>query len=340
MAESRDQWMQIDGVTPSAAIPGGYLEIQGTGLAGSGWEQPAVSFGESRGRLIYSSPRRLVVGVPEEATGSALTIRVAGTDSPPIPFALGRLLGKDLHPVANPAVDSHGNVMTTQSGPRGKKTPVSIYRIASDGGSVSAFITGIVNPTGLAYRANGMLLVSSRYDGTIYEIAPTGEMEVFAEGMGIATGIALDSDENLYVGDRNGTVFKISPEQKIFVFATLEPSVAAYHIAVGPHDNLFVTAPTTSSFDPVYRIDPEGTVSVWQRGFGRPQGIAFDSENRLYLCASFRGKRGIFCLGGDGGVEPVVAGQGIVGLAFAPDDTMVVATGSSVYRIPRSDWTQ
>ena len=40
-------------------------------------------------------------------------------------------------------------------------------------------------------------------------------MEVFAQGMGIATGLAIDGDENVYVGDRTGTVFKISPDRKI-----------------------------------------------------------------------------------------------------------------------------
>ena len=70
--------------------------------------------------------------------------------------------------------------------------------------------------------------------------------------MGVATGIAFDRDENLYVGDRTGTIFKISPDRQIFVFATIEPSVAAYHLAFGPAGDLFVTGPTTSSFDHVH----------------------------------------------------------------------------------------
>ena len=46
-----------------------------------------------------------------------------------------------------------------------------------------------------------------------------------ALGMGIATGIAFDREENLYVGDRSGTIFKIARDRQIFVFATLEASV-------------------------------------------------------------------------------------------------------------------
>ena len=329
--------LRIDSVSPPAAIPGGFLEVRGAGMAGDTCEQPEVLVGGSSGRLVFGSATRLVVNVPSGAKAGEIRVHAGGMDSPPVPFALGRLLSGDLHPVANPAIDSHGNVLTTQSGPRGKKTPVSVFKIASDGASVSAFLTGIVNATGLVFRPDGTLLVSSRHDGTIYEVSPTGDMEVFAEGMGIATGLAIDENENVYVGDRTGTVFKISPQRKIFVFATLEPSVAAFHMAYGPGGDLFVSAPTTSSFDCVYRIDAQGVVRVWRQGFGRPQGIAFDAAGRMHLCASYRGQRGVFRLTGSDRVEQVVSGQGIVGLAFSPDGTMVLATGSSVYRIPRLD---
>ena len=67
-----------------------------------------------------------------------------------------------------------------------------------------------MNATGLAFDREGILYASSRHDGIIYQITPGGNMSVYVEGMGVATGIAFDRDENLYVGDRSGTVFKIS----------------------------------------------------------------------------------------------------------------------------------
>ena len=59
--------------------------------------------------------------------------------------------------------------------------------------------------------------------------------------LGVATGLAFDADQNLYVGDRSGTIFKISQQRQIYVFATLEPSIAAYHLASGPDGYLYVT---------------------------------------------------------------------------------------------------
>jgi len=106
-----------------------------------------------------------------------------------------------------------------------------------------------MNATGLAFNITGDLFVSSRYDGSIYTVDASGNVTLYLEGMGIATGIAFDRGGNLYVGDRSGSIFKISPEKEIFVFATLEPSIAAYHLAFGLDDHLYVTGPTTSSFD-------------------------------------------------------------------------------------------
>ena len=59
-------------------------------------------------------------------------------------------------------------------------------------------------------------------------------------------------------------------QRQIYVFATLEPSIAAYHLAFGPDDYLYVTGPTTSSFDCVHRVSPDGEVEIFYRGLGTP----------------------------------------------------------------------
>jgi sugar lactone lactonase YvrE len=158
-------------------------------------------------------------------------------------------------------------------------------------------------------------------------------MSAYAEGMGVATGIAFDREQNLYVGDRSGTIFKVARDRQIFVFATLEPSVSAYHLAFAPSGDLFVTGPTTSSFDAVYRIDSHGTVSNFFRGLGRPQGLAFDVEGNLYVAASLTGKRGIVKVTPDAKAALEVSGQNLVGLAFAPGRSAVLATTGAVHHL-------
>ncbi len=210
--------------------------------------------------------------------------------------------------------------------------PVSDFKIDTNS-ATKPFVAEMMNATSIAFDRQGQMYVSSRYDGSVYRIAPNGTMTTFAEGLGVATGIAFDREQNLYVGDRSGTVFKIGRDQQLFVFATLEPSVSAYHLAFGPEGDLFVTWPTTSSFDAVHKIDPHGTVSTFYRGLGRPQGLAFDVAGNLYVAASLSGKRGIVKIAPDGKARIEVAGQGLVGLAFAPGRSVILATTSAVLHL-------
>jgi sugar lactone lactonase YvrE len=167
----------------------------------------------------------------------------------------------------------------------------------------------------------------------VYQASPTGNMSVFVEGMGVATGLAFDGEQNLYVGDRSGTIFKISPDRQIFVFATLEASIAAYHLAFGPDGYLYVTGPTTSSFDCVNRISVHGEVEVYYRGLGRPQGMAFDEAGNLYVAASMAGHRGVVRISPERNADLFLSGPGIVGLAFTPARAMVIATTNAIYRV-------
>jgi sugar lactone lactonase YvrE len=261
-----------------------------------------------------------------------LVVETGNQESDVCETHIGIQIADSLHPVANPAVDRDGNVYSTFSGSRGQKSPVSIYKVDTNYNS-KPFVTDLMNPTGLAFDREGLLYVSSRYDGIVYQITPSGNMSVYVEGMGVATGIAFDREENMYVGDRSGTIFKISRTRQIYVFATLEPSIAAYHLAFGPNDFLYVTGPTTSSFDAVYRVSKAGEVETFYRGLGRPQGLAFDAQDRLYVAASLSGRRGIIRIDSSRRPELFLSGPGVVGLAFTPARSIVLATHNALFRV-------
>jgi sugar lactone lactonase YvrE len=328
----------IKNVLPKAALPGGEVVIECAGFKLQATSQPEVRFGDFSGQVTLATNDHIIVKVPltsAETGTSVLVVQTNGSRSDPFPYEVGKKIASNLHPVANPAIDGDGNIYVSYSGRRGQKTPVSIYRITPKG-AVTPFATEIMNATGLIFDLTGDLFVSSRFDGNVYRISPSGRSEIFIEGMGIATGMAFDHDGNLYVGDRSGSIFKISPEKEIFVFATLEPSISAYHLTFGFDDYLYVTGPTTSSFDSVYRISPSGQVEKFFTGMGRPQGMAFDIEGHLYVVASYRGRRGIFRFREPANPELVVAGLGLVGLAFDySGNVMVVDAGSpgSLYRV-------
>ncbi|MGO9255241.1 MAG: IPT/TIG domain-containing protein [Bryobacteraceae bacterium] len=330
LRKSPDPKPQISQVTPPAAIAGGELQIRGKGFAKT--DRPRVTIGDVGAPVIIGSDSLVIARVPEGATAGELVIESGEQSSDSWACDIGILVAESLHPVSNPAIDSFGNIYTTFSGSRGQKVPVAVYKVDLNF-NLKPFINELMNATGLAFDSEGLLYISSRYDGFVYQVTPNGNMSVFVEGMGVATGIAFDKDHNLYVGDRSGTVFKISPNRQIFVFATLEPSIAAYHLAFGPEGYLYITGPTTSSFDSVYRISREGEVEVFYRGLGRPQGMAFDEEGRLYVASSLAGRKGVVRIYPDRRADLFLSGPGIVGLAFAPSRAMIVATTNALYRV-------
>ncbi len=325
---------RIERVAPAAAIPGGEIVIHGSGFASRAHPRPVVRFGEAEAGLSLASEHRLIARVPEGASGGAVRVVSAANESQPHPVAIGVQIADNLHPIANPAVDSFGNTYVTFSGQRGQRVAVSLYKVTANY-SIKPFVTSLVNPSGLALDRAGNLFVSCRNDGTIHRITPEGRAEQWIEGMGIATGIAFDRNENLYVGDRSGTIFKISPSREIFVFATIEPSIAAYHLAFHPSGDLYATGPTTSSYDRVYRITQGGDVTTFFRGLGRPQGLAFDRDGNLYVAASYGGRRGIVRITPQAHGDLVLSGSGLVGMALQPSGRAMLVTTGALFTL---DW--
>jgi sugar lactone lactonase YvrE len=342
--KSSDTRPQILEVHPAAAIPGGEFQIRGKGLSGA--ERPHVRFGDTDAAIVVGSDSYMIVRVPEGASSGDLSLEApngsgqggaqgaahSATHSTTWSCPVGVQIADGLHPVSNPAVDRHGNIYTTFSGSAGHKTAVSVFKI--DNSLVSKpLVTDLMNATGLTLDAEDTLYVSSRHDGVVYQVSSSGSFAPYVEGMGVATGIVFDAEGNLFVGDRSGTIFKISRERQIYVFATLEPSLAAYHLTFGPEGYLYVTGPTTSSYDAVARISHDGHVERFYRGLGRPQGMAFDAKGNLYVAASMAGRRGVVRITPDAQAELFLSGPSIVGLAFSPSKALILATNNSLYRV-------
>jgi sugar lactone lactonase YvrE len=323
---------RIDVVVPAAALPLGEVELVGTNLGPHAFGPPAVLVDGDPAHILMSRPTRLAFRIPEQATTGLIEVRSPAGAGNTVPIRIAHQLNDGLHPVTNPAVSRSGMIYATISGPRGKQTPVSIMRISPDG-RATPFVTGILNATGLAFSPDGDLFVTSRAEGNVYRVDSAGESTVYAEGMGVATGAAFDSAGNLFVGDRSGTVFKINPERQIFVHATLEPSVAAYHMAVNAEGMLFVTGPTLSSNEAIWVIAPNGDTRPWFRGLGRPQGLALAKDGDLYVVACVHGLRGLVRITPSGKASLAVAGPNLVGVAFSPLGTTILATHDAVFEV-------
>ncbi|MBA3297237.1 MAG: SMP-30/gluconolactonase/LRE family protein [Acidobacteria bacterium] len=322
---------RITGVRPLWAVEGGRLEVTGRGFSVE--PPPDVRVGGVPARLSCVSSQTVAITVPGGLEGGRTPIRIDSAPGETVYVDIGAPLATGLHQVDNPAFDLAGNLYVTFSGSRGQEAPVSIFRVRPDG-SREPFVSGIPNPTSLTFDPSGRLHVSSRFDGTVYRIEPDGTPAVVASELGVACGIAFDRDGVLFVGDRSGSILRVE-DGRVSTLTTLPASIAAFHLAFAPDGALFVTGPTLGSRDSVYRVSMRGEVETFYVGLGRPQGLAFDDEGRLYVVDALAGRGGVYRFATDTPGEPerLVDAGGLVGLAFSPDGTLALATSETIYRL-------
>src|SRR5262245_34526496 len=322
----------ITRITPLQAIEGGRIDIEGEGFVVDGPTLPDVRIGNASARVVYASPSRLSAIVPAGLDTGRAPVRIEGVAGATAFIDIAGPFAAGLHQVDNPIFDRHGNLYVTFSGTRGQQVPVSIFRVTPNG-TRETFSSGIVNPTSMAIDPEDRLYVSSRFEGTVYRVATDGSVETFATDLGVACGLAFAPDGTLFVGDRSGTVFRVDRAGRAETFATLPPSVAAFHLARGPDGALYVTGPTLSSYDVLYRIDADGKMTPRYARFGRPQGLAFDESGTLFVIEALAGSSGLYRIPPEGEPELVLAGSGLVGVAFDHHGVVVVASNETAYRL-------
>lgn len=329
---------RILSVNPPYTLPGGEVIIECEGFNVNLDSGYGVFFDGQSARLIGASPSRIIAIVPEnfDTHDVEIYLESGGERSESVNIIVGKQIAEDLHIVANPVVDpKDDSVILTRSGSRGQQLPVTLFRLEPDN-YLQEMSADIINPTGLAFDSTGQLFVTNRADGEVCKITENEEVVPYASELGIATGIAFDKNGVMYIGDRSGTIYRVSGFGIPETFATLEPSVSAYHLAFDTADNLCVAAPGLSSFDSVIFIDKEGNEKEYYRGLGRPQGLAFDREGNLYVAACLHSRRGIVKISAvvERTAELFVAGMNVVGLCFNKKGDLIVATNEAAYSLP------
>ena len=316
----------VTSVIPERAVGRGRVTINGSGFdIGDASE---VMLRDIPARISFASSKRIVITIPDEVEGGHVPVRLGDTTVGEL--SIGSIWATGLHQVDNPVFDREGNLFVTYSGSRGQEAPVSIFRVTSTG-TREPFVSGVVNATSMAIGPDGKLYVSSRFEGAVYRVALDGTPEQVASDLGVACGIAFDEDGSMFVGDRSGTIFRVR-DGRATAFATLPASVAAFHLAMSPDGELHVTAPTLGTYDPIYKIDKHGLVTAIASSLGRPQGLAFGSDRKLYVVDALAGSSGLHRLETDGTFTPIVAGGALVGVAFGPNGELIVASNETVYR--------
>ena len=285
----------ISSVVPGYAIPGGEITIECDGFQLDPEGEHGAYVNGMTCVMVAASPTRVLALVPDCSPGEAVVhLESGGAESTTADVVVGEKHADGMHIVANPAIDPSDDA-------------IIVTRSGSRG---------------------------QQLPNTIFRIETDGYIDELPDAIMNPTGIAFDTEGVMYVGDRSGTIYRVPEFATVEEFASLEPSVAAYHLAFGQDGRLYVSAPGLSSNDSIYAIDGQGAVESFASGFGRPQGLAFDREGYLYAAGCHNGRRGIFRIDPDGlAIEHFVAGNNIVGLCFTRKGQLIAATNDSVYSI-------
>ncbi|MCA1584542.1 MAG: gluconolaconase [Acidobacteria bacterium] len=319
----------VSGLDPARVVPGARFSIVGSRLP-LGDVPSGVTVGGRAALVVFASGERLIVEAPDPLEGGPTDVELAALPGTLAVLDVGTLLATGFHQVDSPVIDRAGRSYATYSGARGQEVAVSIFRI-DPAGVREPLVSGIVNATSMALDREATLYVSSRFAGTVSKVFDDGRFEVVGSGLGRACGLAFAPDGTLFVGDRSGTIFHLDLKGATRTFASLPPSVAAFHLAMGPDQALYVTAPTLAPRDRVYRLNASGHVESLAATFGRPQGLAFSPDGVLHIVEALAGWNGVYRVRPDLAPELVVAGRSLIGITFSPAGEMVVASDESLY---------
>ena len=163
-----------------------------------------------------------------------------------------------------------------------------IYEI-TPAGSQSNFVSGLSDPTALAFDRRGNLFVSDTGSGSIVEITPGGETNTFASGLAAPYGLAFDNSGNLFEADfassrileftnHNGT---LSPSPGVFASGLDGPVGLAFNRAGNLFESDYISGAIYefTNFNGILASN----LNVFATGLTNPAGLAFNNSNVLFV---------------------------------------------------------
>lgn len=246
------------------------------------------------------------------------------------------------------AFDSAGNLFASSGGG-------DIIKF-TPGGLQSVFATGLQGPDGLAFDSAGNLFVGNTtgyYGASITKITPAGAQSTFTSVQQSAidnpVALAFNSAGNLFVANYgfNSDVLEYTPGGSPSIFTSHLGGLGPSSLAFNLKGDLFVTGLIAN--DPyrhgdIYKITPNGTVSVFASGLYDPTALAVDSAGDVFVVAGIDGGVGgndriyEFTPGGAESTFATTTGQ-FVSLAFAapePSCLVLLAVGMGTIALFRS----
>ena len=147
---------------------------------------------------------------------------------------------------------------------------------------MTTYVSGLVNPGGMAFDSAGTLYVSDYDTRTILRVASGGSQTVFAVLPIGPTGLVFDIAGRLYASHlyRN-SITRISHDgTQRELFASGVPS--PHTLAFDARGNMFVSESNVDSRT-ISVVASDGFIYQFSNAFIWPTGLVFDSSGTLYV---------------------------------------------------------
>ncbi|MFL9457218.1 MULTISPECIES: SMP-30/gluconolactonase/LRE family protein [Nostocales] len=181
---------------------------------------------------------------------------------------------------------------------------------------VEKVATGFKFTEGPLWHPQGFLLFSDIAENSIYKWIPKKKSEIFRRPSGNANGNTLDREGRLIAGEHSGRrVSRIEKDGKITTLASYYEGKrlnSPNDLVVKSDGSIYFTDPPYGiskeqeelGFYGVYRLTPDGKLTLLVNDFVRPNGIAFSpDEKKLYVNDSEKSHIRVFDIKSNGTLE-------------------------------------
>ena len=176
--------------------------------------------------------------------------------------------------------------------------------------------TNFVFTEGPVWHRDGYLLFSDIPADTIYKWTPDGKVEVFRKPSGQSNGLTFDSEWRLIACEhRTRRVTRTEKDGTITVVAERYEGKrlnSPNDVVIWLDGSIYFTDPPYGvkpqerelDFQGLYRVSPDGKLTLLAKDFDRPNGLAFSPDGkRLYVDDSARGHLRVFTVNEDGSLS-------------------------------------
>jgi DNA-binding beta-propeller fold protein YncE len=213
----------------------------------------------------------------------------------------------------------------------------TIVKFNSNGTRSTFASVGLNSPAGLAFDSIGNLFVANEGNGTIEKFDLSGHGTVFASGLIVPWGIAVDKNNNVYASTADNKILRFDSGGRRSTFADATSGlINPAGMTFDSNGNLFVV---NWSGDNVLKFDLSGNGTLFaSAGLDGPVGLAFDAGGNLYVSSNGPGTIHKFDPSGNGSLFVNSGLNGPDGLAFDSGGNLYVANygGDNVRKIDSS----